>query len=142
MKSCWVQWERLFMGMKPSPYNAVRFYYWAEDFIRGDRRCPTNPMQWDFIRLNLPGSADYDSSLPWVMKWRIDINGIAGDFIVYIDDVRVVGFSLENCWQVMRRAAAQLQYLSQQDASRKRRAPSKTPGAWAGTGRRSRTSRV
>jgi hypothetical protein len=30
-----VRWERCWMGCKPSPYYAVRFYYWAEDFARG-----------------------------------------------------------------------------------------------------------
>ena len=24
------------MGMKPSPYNAVRFYYWGEEFAKGN----------------------------------------------------------------------------------------------------------
>ena len=31
-----LRWNRLFMGMKPSPYNAVRSYYWAEEFAKGE----------------------------------------------------------------------------------------------------------
>jgi hypothetical protein len=27
----WKRWNRLFMGMTPSPYCAVRFYYWMEE---------------------------------------------------------------------------------------------------------------
>ena len=26
-----LRWSRMFMGMKPSPYGAVRFYYWGEE---------------------------------------------------------------------------------------------------------------
>ena len=33
-----VKWNRLFMGMRPSPYNAVRHYYWGEEFARGTER--------------------------------------------------------------------------------------------------------
>jgi hypothetical protein len=30
------RWECLFMGMRPSPYNAVRYFYWAEEFAWGN----------------------------------------------------------------------------------------------------------
>ena len=26
-----LRWERLFMGMRPSPYNAVRYFYWTKE---------------------------------------------------------------------------------------------------------------
>ncbi len=29
-------WERCWMGFKPSPYYATCFYYWAEEFVRGN----------------------------------------------------------------------------------------------------------
>jgi hypothetical protein len=32
----WVHWTRCWMGLKPSPYMAVRFYYLAEEFARGN----------------------------------------------------------------------------------------------------------
>ena len=43
LKFMGLRWSRLFMGMKPSPYNAVRFYYWGEEFSRGNLRDLTNP---------------------------------------------------------------------------------------------------
>jgi hypothetical protein len=52
----WERWERQFMGLKPSPFNSVRYFYWAEEFACGNRHAPNNPMRWDEIRLNLPGS--------------------------------------------------------------------------------------
>jgi hypothetical protein len=44
-----LRWGRLFMGMKPSPYNAVRFYCWAEEFAMGDLRDSDNPFGFDEI---------------------------------------------------------------------------------------------
>jgi hypothetical protein len=42
------QWEeRLFMGMKPSPYyNAVRYFYWGEEFGRGNLRDENNALRY------------------------------------------------------------------------------------------------
>ncbi|KAL7569776.1 hypothetical protein ACA910_005718 [Epithemia clementina (nom. ined.)] len=48
------------------------------------------------------------------------------------DICMVYNGSAENAWQVGRRYTSQLQYLGIQDAPRKRRPPSKAPGAWAG----------
>jgi hypothetical protein len=50
-----LRWTRLFMGMRPSPYNAVRHYYWGEEFARGNPNRSDNPMGYDKIRINLPG---------------------------------------------------------------------------------------
>lgn len=33
---CLLRWSRLFMGMRPSPYNAVRYFYGGDEFIRGN----------------------------------------------------------------------------------------------------------
>lgn len=40
-------------------------------------------------------------------------------------------YDKENEWQVAQQIAAQLQFLGIQDAPRKKRPPSQTPGAWA-----------
>jgi uncharacterized protein (DUF1499 family) len=71
------------MGFRPSPYYAVRFYYWAEEIsIRGNRRAPGNPLRWDRVVLNLPGSKEFDPS-------RNDLWGdIAGDVMAFVDDLR------------------------------------------------------
>ena len=64
------RWERLFMGMRPSPFVAIQYLYLALEFAVGDRRDKTNPMRWDRLRLNLPGDPCFDPSLPFVMKRR------------------------------------------------------------------------
>jgi hypothetical protein len=48
----WVRWERCWMGLRPSPYMAIRFYYWAEEFARGNPRDRKNQLRWDDVVLN------------------------------------------------------------------------------------------
>ena len=133
-KPVYLRWSRLFMGMRPSPYNAVRHYYWAEEFARGDPGKKGNPMAFDRLILNLPGMVTYNPSLPKVMKWNSTAHSVAGDVITFVDDVRVTGFSKENCRDVLRQFASRIQFLGMQDAPRKFRPPSQEhAGAWTGT---------
>jgi hypothetical protein len=126
------RWERLFMGMAPSTYIAIRMYYVAEEFCRGSASAKDNPMGYDKVRLNLPGSSDYNPSLPRVMKWNQAAKAISGGVVTFVDDLRASGHSVENSWQVSCQLGSRFQYLGIQDAPRKRRPPSQTPGAWAG----------
>ena len=88
--------------------------------------------RWDRIRLNLPGSKDYQPSLPWVSKIRDSDNKIAADGVIFVDDTRSVGNDEAEAWAVTRNIGSTFSYLGLQDASRKRRGVSQTPGAWAG----------
>ncbi|KAI2498994.1 hypothetical protein MHU86_15498 [Fragilaria crotonensis] len=129
-----LRWTRLFMGMRPSPYNAIRYYYWGEEFARGNPARSENPMGYDCIRLNLPGMHSFDPLLPKVMKWRTALGVVAGDVLTFVDDVRITGYSKENCHEVHHQFASRIQYLGMQDAPRKFRPPSQLQaGAWTGT---------
>lgn len=128
----WERWCRCMMGLSPSPYLAVQQMLWGEELMFGDRKNPNNPFRWDRVVLNLPGMDSYDPSKTWVAKIRAD-GTMASDMFLYIDDVRTTGRNSDECWNASRRAAAQANYLGIQDAPRKRRPPSKTPGAWAGS---------
>jgi hypothetical protein len=76
----------------------------------------------------------YDPTLPKVLKWNSAAQAIAGDVITFVDDVRVTGFSKENCREVHHQFASRIQYLGMQDAPRKYRPPSQSQaGAWTGT---------
>lgn len=132
LSKLWERWTRCLMGAKSSPYQTIRAMLWAEDVIRGNRHSPDNPLRWDFVRLNLPGSKDYDPTLPWVSKVRSD-GFIASDFFIYVDDCRSTSPSLYEAWQTLRRISSMLGYLGIQDAARKRRPPTQRPGAWAGS---------
>jgi len=133
-------WERNLMGFAPSPYNSVKMALIVEDISKGDRRqvnngCDgreLNPFQWASVKLNLPGSKDYDPSISWVSKRRED-GRIACDVFTFVDDERVTGPNEELTWQASHRLASTQSYLGIQDASRKARPCSKTPGAWAGS---------
>jgi hypothetical protein len=94
------------MGFRPCPYYAVRFYYWAEEFARGNIRDSDNPLKWDSVRLNLPGDPKWNPALPRVMKWNDHINNIAGNIKAFVDDLRCSGYSEEEAWRVGHRVAS------------------------------------
>lgn len=130
---CWERWGRCGMGFTTSPYQCVQGVLWAEEVILGDPGDPQNIFAWDDVELNLPGCEDYDPSRPWVAKVRSKDKLVANDLFIYVDDLRTVGASEEECYQASRRTGSKLNWLGLQDAARKRRPPSQTPGAWAGS---------
>ena len=130
-KPCVGAWKRNAMGLKSSPYNSVQASLRAKRLVLGDPRDPDNPFAWDKVSLNLPGMADYNPTKPWILKTRKD--GLhAADICQYVDDVRIIAPTEELAWLCSSRMAKGLSWLGLQDAARKRRSPSKDPGAWAG----------
>ncbi|KAL7490128.1 hypothetical protein ACHAW6_015846 [Cyclotella cf. meneghiniana] len=98
----------------------------------GDHRDKTGPFHWGAIELNLPGTRDYDPTLPWVMKVRYD-GHLACEVYVYVDDGKVTGWCRAACWAAASRFSKVMARLGIQEASRKRTEPSTTPGPWAGS---------
>jgi hypothetical protein len=129
----WEVWQRAAMGLKPSPYQAVQGMMVAEELIKGDPADATNPFRWDAVRMNLPGKKDYNPALPWVSKIRLGDNNIACDLVIFVDDLRVSGPTSGECWKAGQRAAQIINHLGLQDAARKRRDASQTPGPWTGS---------
>jgi hypothetical protein len=129
----WERWTRCGMGFRSSPYNAIQAIMVAEEKIRGDPKDSTNILHWDTVSLNLPGSHNYMPWLPWVFKMRSSDGQIACDFAIYVDDVRTAGNDWREAKLCSRRVASSLNWLGIQDAPRKRRDPSQTPGPWAGS---------
>ena len=128
----WERWERTLMGFRPSPFICTQSFGWSEDCTRGDRKDKDNPLRWDLVILNLPGNDSYDPMKPWVYKFDSLNNRMAAFFGTYIDDIRTGASTERGCRSTTRRIAAWANYFGQQDAARKRRQPSRTPGAWAG----------
>jgi hypothetical protein len=126
----WDHWGRCGMGFVFSPYQSVQGILWAEEVIIGDRYDPTNPFRFAVVVLNLPGASNYDPSLPWVFKHRSLDGPIASDLVAYVDDCRVIAATFEDCWFASQCIARTLNFLGLQDATRKRREPSTTPGPW------------
>ena len=128
----WEHWSRAPMGVMQSPYQAAEGMAWWEESVRGDRHSTTNPLHWSHVAMNLPGSNRYNPAKPWVYKARPD-GEIAADFQMYVDDLRASGQMKEDCWQVTRLIGMRAAEAGIQDASRKRREVSQSPGAWAGS---------
>ena len=63
-------WQRMTMGMKPSPWVTIRLLSWMMEIVKDDHREASNPYRWDKIVLNLPGMKNYNPSMPWVYKWN------------------------------------------------------------------------
>jgi hypothetical protein len=129
----WEKWTRAAMGLKSSPYQAVQAMLVAKEIIRGDRHDQSNAFRWDKVRMNLPGSKEYDPSLPWVSKIRVSDGKMAVDLFIYVDNARLTALSEEESWQATRRAASTVNSLGIQETARKRRWGTKRPGAWAGS---------
>jgi hypothetical protein len=106
----------------------------AKEVILGEWLDATNLFRWDKVRMNLPGSTDYDPSLPWVSKIWLEDGRIAADLFIYVDhDVRITGNLAKECGAVARRAASVAHHLGVQDAPRKHRFGEQGAGAWAGS---------
>ena len=127
----WEAWTRCAMGLTTSPYQATQNAQRVKRIIFGDRLDPTNVFGWVDVRINLPGDPDYDPSVPWISKIR-ENGDIAADVHPYVDDLRETAPTEEEAWLAASKMAKGAAYFGLQDAARKRRAPSKTPGAWAG----------
>ena len=130
--TCLFTWNRLLMGFRPSPYIATRHLLCARRFLLGDRFDKQNPFCWEEVKLNLPGTDTYDPRKPWVYKERFD-GRIAGDLIIYIDDLRLSCPDMIILWEAVQQVASRLNFLGMQHAARKLRDLSCTPGPWAGS---------
>lgn len=126
----WLQWNRIFMGFRSSPYYAVRTFSYCVDMIRGDYLDSSNPYGYSKVRINLPGSDNYTPCLPWISKMQGDEE--SSDIIPYMDDGRPYGGGERLCRKAAKKASKLTQYLGQQDAARKYRPPSQQPGPWCG----------
>lgn len=133
----WERWGRCGMGFVSSPYTAIQAALFAEEVMRGNPTDPDNVFKWDDVSLNLPGGLNYKPWDPWVSKVRYQGDNatmvIANDLKIYVDDVRTIGSTYNDCRRASRVVASTLSYLGIQDAPRKRRDPSQTPGPWAGS---------
>ena len=124
----------LHFGGRPSPYLACQSQRLILELCKGDRRNPKNHWQWETVRLNLPGSVDYDPSMPRVMLLRKD-GELATREADYVDDIHPCIREKDGSSEA-RNACAQLKSkmnsLGNQADDRKYRLPSLTPGAWNG----------
>jgi hypothetical protein len=87
----WETWQWAAIGLKSSPYQACQAMGFAEEVIQRNRRDSKNVFPWDKVQMNLPGSSEYDPSLPWVSKVRKCDGRIAADAVTFVDDRHPLG---------------------------------------------------
>jgi len=56
------------MGFKPSPFVCTQTFAWRKEIIVGDHLEISNPFYWDKVILNLPGTKEYDPTMPRVYR--------------------------------------------------------------------------
>ena len=125
-------WERMLMSFRLIPYLTTRDMMRLEPLLKGCRLDPNNVFRWEKAILNLPGMGKYQPGKPWLYRVRKD-GTMAADLFIYIDDLRPTGPSKKECWDAAHQVGSRLTWFGLQDAARKRRDASQTPGAWAGT---------
>jgi hypothetical protein len=131
LKSNIMVWDRLLFGFCPAPLYAVRMFMRAIEVSRRSRHDKTSAFVWSCVRLNLPGSDEYDPALPRIAKIRED--GLqACDEVTFVDDGRILGPTRELTTLATRQVAAGIQHMGCQEAARKRRPVGQRNGAWAG----------
>eukprot|EP00956_Cyclotella_meneghiniana_P029273 scaffold70321_cov60-Cyclotella_meneghiniana.AAC.2 len=126
-----MRFQRLLFGGRPCPFLAVQGHARAIELITGDISDPKNALGWSDVITNWPFDFGYDPSMPRVVRVRHD-GEMAPGFPAFVDDGRISGVSKPICDAATHRFCSKVNYLGEQNASRKRRPASTTPGAWTG----------
>ena len=122
---------RLLFGGRPCPFLAVQGHARAIELAVGDHKDPANPLHWADAIGNFPFDQNYDPSLPRIIRVRHD-GEMAAATPAFVDDGRIAGVSEQICDAATHRFCTRINYLGEQNASRKRRPKSRKPGAWTG----------
>lgn len=126
-----LKWRRPPMGVKPSPHGATMGGRRLKHEMLGQPHDPYNIFGWSHVLLNCPGTPGYRPDEPWISKRRKD-GLIAADICDYVDDLRTTAPSSEECWLASSEVGKKCGFYGCQDATRKRRLQSRSPGPWAG----------
>ncbi|KAL7569764.1 hypothetical protein ACA910_005707 [Epithemia clementina (nom. ined.)] len=101
----WIEaWTRCPMGQSSSPFVTIQQTRRLKRLILGDSQDRHNIFQWEQVKLNLPGTVEYQPGEPWLSKRRSD-GQIAVDAHDYLDDLRGMAATREEAWQVGARIA-------------------------------------
>ena len=115
------------MGLRLSPYQCTQGGKWMPEVAMGDPQDPQNVFCWDRVKLNLPGSVEYEPSEPWVLLQQKD-GSLAAFVVLFVDALRVIAGSKEECWKGVCQVASIFNHLGVQNAPRKRQSSSQTLG--------------
>jgi hypothetical protein len=111
---------------------SVRGVLWLKEEAQGEASDQENVFRWERVELNLPGDPAYSPVRLWVSKRRKD-GTLAADSVLFVDAIRPTWPIEKEARQASQVMAKVLAHCGIQDAARKRRDVSQTPGAWAGS---------
>jgi hypothetical protein len=126
-----MRFNRLLFGGRPCPYLAVQGHARAMELVLGNHEDPANPLHWVRTITNWPYDLHCDPSMPRIIRVCADGEMAAGS-PAFVDDGRTAGVTREICHSAAHRVSTYVNFLGEQNASRKRRPTSRTPGAWTG----------
>ena len=101
------------------------------ELVLDDHQDPSNPLHWVRTITNWPYGLHFDPSMPRVICVRAEGEMAAGS-PAFVDDGRTAGVTREICHAAAHCVSTYVNYLGEQNASRKRHPTSLTPGAWTG----------
>ena len=93
----WERWEIKMTVLTDSLYHAFKTVIWANTIALGNRRKPSNPLNWDRVVVNLSGLEGYDRNRPWIYKEHKD-GMISDDIFIYVYYGRPIVPTEEVCW--------------------------------------------
>ncbi|KAL7579543.1 hypothetical protein ACA910_007918 [Epithemia clementina (nom. ined.)] len=97
--SLWIEtWSRCLMGQSPSPFVTTQQTRRLKRLILRDAQDHSNVFQWDYVKLNLPGTPAYQPGEPWISKQCND-GCLASDAHDYVDDLHGTAATMEEAWQ-------------------------------------------
>jgi len=64
------------------------------EIVLGDYTNPENPFYWSEIKINCPGTPDYDPTMPRCYKLNDVLGCIAADCVTFVDDLSTIGATL------------------------------------------------
>ena len=115
----WKCWGRCGMGFTDSPYKAIKQMHIATELVKGNRLDQQNPFHWSLVKVNYPGTKNYNPLMPYIYKYNPITKTIAGDMKGFVDDYLAIGANEHQCRQVVQTHTSKAQYLGIQDASKK-----------------------
>jgi len=57
-----------------------------------------NLFGYNKVILNLPYSESFDTFMLWVYKWNNKVERLAEDLVSFINNMWILGYSIEHCW--------------------------------------------
>ena len=131
-----LHWDRcnsMAMGLVSSPFVATGIFSWSMEVITADKKRSSNIFFWDFVIQNSHGTTSYDHTIPVIYIWDSIQGVISAARKMYVDDLISIAANQSLAKEATHQVETTTRYIGLQDANRKWRPISQTPGEWNGS---------